>query len=96
MNQVWQRNILNVFHQVADARSKGIGNCLNRKQGWIFHPTFDSAEKGPVNVGFGGKSLLGQLLFQPHFPNLLSELFCNIVAHAGIEYPDAVIMVCRL
>jgi len=35
-------------------------NGLNCKQRRIFNPTFNPAEKCPVEIGFGRKSLLGQ------------------------------------
>jgi hypothetical protein len=71
----------NALHQISNACLKRIRNGLNREQRRIFHATFNAAQKSPVNVGFGGESFLGQFPLQPRFPNTLTELFRNIMAH---------------
>ena len=71
----------NALHQISNAGFKRICNGLNREQRRIFHASLDAAQKSPVNVGFGGESFLGQTPLQPRFPNPLTELLRDVMAH---------------
>jgi hypothetical protein len=84
------------LHQVSNAHFKSISNCLNREQSRILHTALDAAQERPVNVRFGGEGFLRQLLFQPRFPNTLSKLFRNVMAHSWNFYRGTAIVVCRI
>jgi len=77
------RNDSHSLHQISNADFKSVRNGLNCEQRRIFHTALNATQESPVNVGFCGKSFLRQLSFQPHFPNSLSELFRNVMAHVA-------------
>ena len=79
----------NTLHQISNANFKSVGNCLNREQSRILHATLNTAQKGPVNVGFGGQGFLRQLPIEPRFPHTLSKLFRNVMAHSWSVYPES-------
>lgn len=71
----------NPLHEITNANFKSIGDGLNCEKRRILNAALNTAQKRPVNVGFGGESFLRQLSLQPHIPNPLSELFRNVMAH---------------
>lgn len=68
-------------HQLSNRCPQRFGDGLNCKKTRILDASFNSAQKSPVNVGFGGKRFLRQLFLRPEFPNLPTKLFGNVMAH---------------
>ena len=73
-------------HQLSNARSESVSDCLNREQCRIFHTALNAAQKSSVNTRFGGKGLLGQLSVQARLPNTFSKLLRNVMPHSRNDY----------
>ncbi|MGA9779617.1 MAG: hypothetical protein WBS33_15225 [Verrucomicrobiia bacterium] len=83
-------------HQFSDRCPQRVSNGLDRKKARIFNASFYPAQKSPINVGFGRKRFLRQLFLRSEFPNLLTELFGNVMTHSRQVCPFAMADGCRL
>lgn len=83
-------------HEFSNSCFQRFGNRLNRKKARILDAALDTAQKRPVNIGFGGKRFLRQLFPRPEFPNLLTKSFGNVVTHLRQVCPFAMADGCRL
>lgn len=83
-------------HQFSNRCPQRVSDGLNRKKTRVFKTSFYSAQKSPINVGFGGKRFLRQLFLRSEFPNLQAELLGNVMTHLRQVCPFAMAAGCRL
>jgi hypothetical protein len=56
--------------ELNDRGAEGIRKLLEQRDGWVFQPTFETANVGSIDTGVGGESFLRQIALDPESPEI--------------------------